>query len=445
MFTKQKQDGFSLMEVSIILIIAGLILGGIFKVKDIIDAEEGRKEYYNAVKNIGSALEEYVLNYGVYPAPASFTTNTTDANYGVPVATANLPAFPADCGGGSAMVNGIFCRRSNVDLNIDADAGPGNSVEETVLIGAVPTTVLGYSASESLDIYNQKFTYAISRSLIDPATFHDGNGTIEVYSNTTFNNALNAVSGHHYVVLSHGRNQWGSYNQSGTAPAGNCPGSLNAMERENCDNDTVFRMATTGTENDFSDLNQKILDAVIDTPANYYDDALYSRDTIAKEKWTRKGLDEVIMTSGDDSDEAKILVGRTDHRGGWPWNRSDQKVQVWIEGKARTENLLTGRLCDDRLDRCVKINDFAAPITDVVMSEGTTPIDKSLRCNNTALLDLNIMGASGGHKGGKSSEMRGVCEGQNRLDPATAGLGGAGTICPNGSNGINPDGTLRCI
>ena len=87
MKNKQNQTGFSLIEVAIILIISGLILGGLFQTKKIIDSQKMANKYYTSVTLIGASLNQYVRFNGAYPAPASYTISPTNTDYGKPVDT----------------------------------------------------------------------------------------------------------------------------------------------------------------------------------------------------------------------------------------------------------------------------------------------------------------------------------------------------------------------
>lgn len=452
MINSKKQSGFSLIEVSIILIIAGLLLSGIFKIKSIIDSEQKRLKYYASVQDIGSALEDFVVNNGYYPLPASLTANINSSAYGKPIDVADLPSFPSQCNPVSPIENGVYCRKSSRDLPIDGNSGPGNSVEETILIGAVPSNVLGFNNLESLDIYNRKFTYAISRSLTDPATFNDNYGLIRVLSNETSDNAL-GLNNNHYVVLSHGENQSGSYHQNGTPSSVSCS-TLSSMEKSNCEISNTFRVATTGTEDDSSNLNVNLLEAKIETASTYYDDAVFFKNSFTKDKWTRKGTGNVIMTADNDNDNAKILIGRKDYVGGlpsgtnyWSWNDEFERPQVWVEGNVRSKDLLATRICDGQQENCFKINDLASPATDVLLDE-VNSAPKTLRCGFQALKDIDIINKKSGHKKGSTAEMQGECETINKIKPGPSALGTPGLlgiICVNGSNGLNGDGSLRCI
>ena len=157
MAIKNSEDGFSLIEVAIIMIIAGLLLSTFFQMKGIVSAEQKRNEFYATVDILGDSLEQYALINGFYPAPASLTENFTNANFGQQVA---VPAYTAaQCAAGSAMFNGIFCRPGQRDL--DTSGTVGDIETETVLIGALPTSILGLNNEEAADMYQQRFTYAV--------------------------------------------------------------------------------------------------------------------------------------------------------------------------------------------------------------------------------------------------------------------------------------------
>ena len=58
--------GFSLMEISIVLLVIGIIAGGMLKGKDLIDAAQVRA-VANDFQNLQTAFESYVNSYGSIP------------------------------------------------------------------------------------------------------------------------------------------------------------------------------------------------------------------------------------------------------------------------------------------------------------------------------------------------------------------------------------------
>lgn len=70
---KKNQAGFTLVELAIVLVIIGLLLGGIIKGQEMI-ANAKIKRTYSAQKEIAAAIYSYYDRYGVYPGDDSAAT-----------------------------------------------------------------------------------------------------------------------------------------------------------------------------------------------------------------------------------------------------------------------------------------------------------------------------------------------------------------------------------
>jgi len=93
-----KQTGFTLVELAIVLVIIGLILGMAFKGKDLIDGAKV-KSAQSSVSKIQAAMNVYFERYGAYPGdgcPAGATTPVAcnAARNGLLTAAEGLRTFP---------------------------------------------------------------------------------------------------------------------------------------------------------------------------------------------------------------------------------------------------------------------------------------------------------------------------------------------------------------
>jgi len=450
MIKKQSEAGFSLIEISMILIIFGLLLTAILKTATFIRSENIRSEYFDTPRLLGAALEEYALINGRYPTPAAADLDITDVNYGVPVPVANLPDFLAgECNSGEAAVNGVICRIGQRDLDNPAD-GIGEDLEETILIGSLPTTVLGLNSEESFDMHNVRFTYAISSSLTNTATFSNQSGVIRVRSyEGAMPDALGTNSNVHYVVISHGYNQAGAYRSDGTRVA--CPPSLGALEVENCNDDSTF-MALTRGDGTAGNINFELGRAIQNAGTQFLDDSLFFTAEINTDIWTVRGFSGINMTSGVDDGNTRILLGATDFTGPTDISHPTQpeEPQAWINGSARGDALISERICEEGQDSCFRIADIATPGS-VAMNEAGGP--KNLRCIERGLKSVtrasHITGKWG--KRGANGEADGTCDpetsvidNRNTLIGANTMNNATGIICANGASGIDINGGLIC-
>ena len=228
------QRGFTLMDVAIMMLIAGLLLVPFMQKVHIDGIKRDRGITQENRSAIERALADYYFERGYYPCPADLRRNATNADYGQEVRDGAGACVPA--GLGVVEVNGR-----------DVD---GVAPVETLMIGGVPFATLKLPPPAALDGWSAKFTYAVSRPLTRPG-FNNNYGVIAVTG--FFENPTNLgiippdiIEGQvtdraHYAVISHGENGVGAYSEAGVLIQA-CPaaGPLAPKERENCNNDFRF-------------------------------------------------------------------------------------------------------------------------------------------------------------------------------------------------------------
>jgi prepilin-type N-terminal cleavage/methylation domain-containing protein len=153
--TPSAAQGFSLLELSVVLIVIGLVAGfGISLGANILSGSD-RITTQQRLTNIRTALDSFVQKNGYLPCPASRADIPTDANFGV---ERRDPA-------GSACT----------PLLGEADpisAGAANS--DQAYIGALPVITLGLPAYYAADAWGNKFLYAVSVTHIAGAASYAG-------------------------------------------------------------------------------------------------------------------------------------------------------------------------------------------------------------------------------------------------------------------------------
>lgn len=222
-----KKSAFSLIELSIVVIILGLMIGGIMAAM----TQEARRTKQAALKMkmeaIDQALSAFVKKNGRLPCPADGTYLVTVANFGVAAAT------PCTTG---ATYNGSGNRTA------DSTPPTANFFISNTAGGVVPVRSLGLPDEYAFDPWGGRFTYAVDSRFTATSAFTtysqvDTTGAIRVNDNAGNARLTNAIA----IVLSHGENGHGAFQLSGTRKTA---GSTNANEQTNCHCDATAAAAT---------------------------------------------------------------------------------------------------------------------------------------------------------------------------------------------------------
>lgn len=343
---RTKNDGFSLIEVAIGLLIIGLIVGPLIEEYAIWKNDQIRNLTNGNGHTIESALMKYALNAGCYPVPADPNQNTANANAGKEAAptpartdctaltVAQINAIPV-CAGDDATL----CKTPCIGANCAAAGNP------PILIGDVPFATLGLPKQYITDGYRRKFTYAVSSNLTGLATFVDSAGVIEVQdmngnsgtNGTTPGPALN----NHYAIISHGRDGLGAYTLEGIL-LGNCPGV--GIDAENCDNDGLFTNGyatyqewklSSGTVTQYGRQESN------PAGASHFDDFAFYETTTTTDVWTKQttGGTAGNILSHTDPGNVKIKMPTTSGPLG-------PVAKVDVRGDVQADKLWTNEVCD---------------------------------------------------------------------------------------------------
>ncbi len=251
--------GFSLIELSIALIIIGLIIVPVMKAYTVYRVQKARDDTYANRTLVEAALGDYYLKNGNYPCPALRNVNSDDPRYGVSVACTPgaLPAIGACLGGAGGV-----CRTtgSTTRANPDYDAITNPSVPTTlpinpnILIGGIPFVTLGIPAEMAVDGWSRTMTYAVTESMADttdadangiPDNFERNSGAIQVKSflgddyaaGTATYISVPDYQNLHIFLASSGDDGAGAYTLEGALYKACAAGHADS---ENCDGDGVF-------------------------------------------------------------------------------------------------------------------------------------------------------------------------------------------------------------
>lgn len=223
--TFKNNNGFTLIEVAIGLIIVGLLTLPLIEAYRLrIEAE--KQGFNNAqFSQITQSINQYVVDNGFYPVPASLLAGPTDAAYGTQAAAPYqpCPSWPTP--------NGI-CRTTGADQ---------------VFIGAVPIEDIGLNPEFALDYWGNKITYAVSRD--QTGAYVSGAGIINTQGYSappgpplvapTGPPVLEPKADMDMILISHGETAAGAYTEDGNLVMP-CPAVAAGLEFENCNFDNQF-------------------------------------------------------------------------------------------------------------------------------------------------------------------------------------------------------------
>lgn len=348
----KREDGFTLVELAIVMIIFGLVTSTVFLGYNLFISSRATDRTVEAMDETQLALFEYQISRSYYPCPADPTLGPGDANYGREARLAPVaPAVIGQCGFGAGSVTRVQGFR-------DAD---GDGVDDNILIGAVPFRTFidpnnndpsgGNSVYEDyierygFDGWNNKLTYVVSETLTHPVTYNERNGVIDVIHENTLDEAndpdaslLDRRGIAQIVILSHGENGKGAYSRSGNIVQ-NCAVSIEKQtdidngiatqpdETTNCHNlDGVF---LNGLRND--------------TNRDYYDDVIRYMMISKSNLWEFSGIDDG-GTPLDDSDDINKVVNTNPGNVGVGIKAPTEKLHV--EGEIQAQGVYAEALCD---------------------------------------------------------------------------------------------------
>ena len=246
-----QQKGFTLVEMAIVLMIVGLLLGGLLVPLSAQMEQRNVTETRKQLDEIQQALVGFAIINGRLPCPAQATVVTGQTNAGMEAFNGNTCTCLILTG-----VNNTVADNSATKVACDLTA--------TAVTGVLPWVTLGVNET---DAWGNRYTYRVTKDFADAVVSSTFTSNCPVGTTATQSsfalcsignlNVLSAAppaanttiaSNVPTVIISHGKNGAGAYTQQGIKlPVG---GDLD--EQENSDNNNSFVSHTfTPTFDDF--------------------------------------------------------------------------------------------------------------------------------------------------------------------------------------------------
>jgi prepilin-type N-terminal cleavage/methylation domain-containing protein len=286
------QNGFTLIELCAVMTIMGLVLVGVADTYKVQYQKQKLTATYGKFNSLDQALSEFYSVNGRYPCPADPTIPVMSATAGLE--QVNFSANPPTCTSPTGAPTGVV-RTHNITRATQANPyyNPNNPPNDYVAIGAFPyQTVLQsltannlptlISQNDTIDSWNNQITYAVSETMASEVGTSPADGAIYVETENFQSSCTPGGSpacqdltyppgSAHLVLISHGDDGVGAYNQQGviTNP---CPPVGQTADAQNCQyNSGLFidGLRSVGTA----------------TMASYFDDEVYFRAVALNALW----------------------------------------------------------------------------------------------------------------------------------------------------------------
>ena len=225
-----KDKGFSLIELSVALIVIGLIAGPLFTYLSLYYKEKSRRVTLENINTVSQAIAGYFKDKGHYPCPAPLNLGAGDSASGT----------EGKCDGGKksltntqyGCVNGL-CTAPGFD-RVEGFEDSAR-LNQQIKIGAVPYRALGLPYNRTIDGYNNKITYAVTERYTG-SDYKIHLGAINI-RNEKGESVITPEGSAQFVLISHGEDGKGAYNKDGVLSAIPCH---EGADSENCDMDGEF-------------------------------------------------------------------------------------------------------------------------------------------------------------------------------------------------------------
>lgn len=219
--------GFTLIEMAMVITIAGIILSASAKVYSLYMQERHSRVTYDRMQKISDAMQDFYGSQGRYPCPADpVALNGEEDCSGFKTAygkdTDYMGATQDRVYIGAVPYEALRIGMEDVDLYTNP---PTSDVDEYASSDDV------VNGSDAVDDWNRQITYVVTESLTNQATFKPEYATINV-EDENGNSIVDPAAA--WVLISHGEDGAGAYTRDGILfQSAGCLGDEAAAD--NCD------------------------------------------------------------------------------------------------------------------------------------------------------------------------------------------------------------------
>ncbi len=232
-----KNRGFTLIELSIVLVISGLMLGAFLEYYTVYLQKQKYDTTKERMKQIRTALTIYAATEHRLPCPEGREATKTRP-IKRPSSIKSTREKEAE-----KLAEDVCRLDAPIPSGVEVYNGDkqGSGPSKQVWIGAIPLRALRLDMDQGIDGWGNAFTYAVSRKLTLPDGMHDNptpHGVISIVDEFG-KSLLDKPDTGRWVLVSHGPSGSGAF----TASGGRRPCAEKTLDAENCNGDGLFIIA----------------------------------------------------------------------------------------------------------------------------------------------------------------------------------------------------------